>query len=114
VATPGVLVAQGGPGFLFSSPKVSLGFRAGYTLPRASSNLFDDSRELLTLSRSDSGGPYFGGEVAVRLDERWDVALTIGWAGTRRRSEYRDWVDQDFLPIEQETDFQTVSGALGA
>jgi hypothetical protein len=42
------------------------------------------------------------------------VAVGGGWARSRSRSEYRNWVDQDDNPIEQQTTFRTVSGSLGA
>ncbi len=114
LAAPVAGVAQGGPGFLFSRPKVSLGIRTGYTLPRASSQIFDFSREEFTLNRFDFDAPYLGGELAFRFSERWDAAISAGWSEGRGLSEYRNWVDQDNLPIEQETIFQTVSVVVGA
>jgi len=113
-AAPGALAAQGGPGFLFSRPHVSIGVRAGYTVPRLSSHIFEFSRQEFTLNRFDFDAPYLGGEFAVRLSERWDLALSAGWSESRAASEYRYWVDQDDLPIEQETNFQSVSVTAGA
>lgn len=114
LAAPAEVTAQGGPGFLFSRPHVSLGIRTGYSVPRLSSHIFEFSRQEFTLNRFDFDAPYLGGELAVRLSERWDVALTAGWSESHGSSEYRYWVDQDNLPIEQETTFQTVSVAAGA
>ncbi|MBM4184523.1 MAG: hypothetical protein FJ207_09875 [Gemmatimonadetes bacterium] len=114
LAVPVAGSAQGGPGFLFKRPSLSVGIRTGYTLPRGSSHLFEFSREEFTLNRFDFDAPYLGGEVALRIAERWDAALSLGWSESHGLSEYRDWVDQDNLPIEQETTFQTVSAALGA
>ncbi len=113
---PAVASAQGGPGFLFKQPKVSIGFRTGYALPRAGSDLFDFPRDSLTLRTRDFASPYLGGEVSFRVSERWDVALTVGWARSRAPSEYRNWVELDAndveQPIEQETTFQRVSWSL--
>jgi hypothetical protein len=114
LVAPDEAFPQGGPGFLFRTPRVSAGLRVGYQLPRASSNLFDDVRAFYTLSRSDFGALHLGGEVAVRVRERWDVALGVGWARSSSQSEYRDWVDEDRLPIEQETVFERFSGTAGA
>ena len=115
--------AQGGPGFLFNRPRVSIGFRTGYTIPKMGSNLFDQSRTDFTLNRWDFAGPYVGGDLAVRVSERWDVSLTGGWARGNGPSEYRDLIEcsvvanpcpaQNQLPIEQETTFETASGAIG-
>jgi hypothetical protein len=113
-AAPGVVSAQGGPGFLFQQPRISVAVRTGYQLPRAGSDIFDFPRDSLTLSTSDFASPYWGAEVAIRLTDRLDLALGGGWARSRSRSEYRDWVDQDGNPIEQSTRFQTISGTLGA
>jgi hypothetical protein len=113
LAVPATVHAQGGPGFLFSRPKVSLGIRTGYSLPRLSSHIFDFSRQEFTLNRFDFDAPYLGGEFAFQLSEQWDAAISAGWSESHGRSEYRQWVDQDELPIEQETTFQTVSASVG-
>lgn len=105
--------AQGGPGFLFRNPRVSLGLRVGYQMPRASSDIFDFPRDELTLSTADFGSLLVGAELAIRIEERWDVALTTGWSRSRSDSEYRNWVGTDDLPIEQKTTFETVSGSVG-
>jgi len=111
---PSAVAAQGGRGFLFDSPKVSLGFRAGYAFPRAEGELFDFTREQFILNKWDFSSPYIGGELAVRLSEHWDVALDLGYTYSRSLSEYRDYVGTDGLPVEQETTFETVSGTVGA
>ncbi|MGE0160755.1 MAG: hypothetical protein AB7T31_15225 [Gemmatimonadales bacterium] len=105
--------AQGGPGFLFNRPRVSVGIRTGYMLPRASSPLFEDARSWYNLNRFDFDSPYLGGEIAARVSERWDIALGAGWGRSTSRSHYREYVDQDGLEIEQRTRFQTVSATLG-
>jgi hypothetical protein len=110
---PTVAEAQGGPGFLFNRPRVSIGIRTGYSIPRAESPIFRDAFQQFKLNGWDLASPYLGGELAVRVSERWDVALTGGWARSRSSSEYREWVDQDLLPIEQETTFRTASTTLG-
>jgi hypothetical protein len=114
LSLPATAAAQGGPGFMFKNPRVSLGFRTGYQLPRVGSNIFDFPLDSLTLSRADFGSPWLGGELAVRVTDRLDVAAGVGWARARSESEYVNWVDQDENPIEQVTTFQTITGSLGA
>lgn len=114
---PAAVSAQGGPGFLFDRPRVSIGFRTGYALPRISSPLFDDARERFNLNRFDFDAPYVGAEIAARVAERWDVALGVGWSQAESRSHYRNWVEEvgtQRLEIEQENRFRTVSSAIGA
>jgi hypothetical protein len=114
LALPTVAGAQGGPGFLFRQPRVSVGMRTGYSVPRASGTIFHDAFQQFKLNSWDMSSPSLGAEVAVRGSERWDFAASFLWARSRSLSEYRDWVDQDAMPIEQETTFETVETALGA
>ncbi|MEE2905015.1 MAG: hypothetical protein VX801_01330 [Gemmatimonadota bacterium] len=116
IGLPISVSAQGGPGFLFERPDVSIALKSGYSLPTAESDLFASSTEHFTLNRSDFGSPYLGGEFAVRATSRMDVGLNVGWARSRSLSEYRDYHEEigpsEFVPIEQETTFETVTGAL--
>jgi hypothetical protein len=117
---PAVASAQGGSGFLFNRPKVSLSVRGGYALPSTGGELFSFAQDEFiplgadTLSTLDFDAPYIGGELAFRPWERWDIALGLGWTRTRALTEYRRWIDADDNPIEQETTFQVVYGTLGA
>lgn len=107
--------AQGqGDGFLFSQPRVTLGARFGYAVPRAGSDVFDFTREQLTVDKGDFNAFALGGELAVRATDRIDIALNAGYEGSSTRSEFRDWVDQDDLPIEQTTDFKRIPMTIGA
>jgi hypothetical protein len=113
LTVPTTVAAQGGPGFLFKNPRVSLGVRTGYQLPRVGNDFFDFPLDSLTLERADFASPYLGGELAVRVAEHWDVAVGLGWARARSESEYVNWLEGDD-PIAQVTTFQTVAGSLGA
>lgn len=113
-AAPGQVAAQGGDGFLFKQPKVTLKFETGYALQRAQSDVYDVLLDQHTLDRRDFDSPYVGGEVALRVSERWDVALSAGWQQSSAGSEYWDWVDGDDLPIEQVTELQIVPVTVNA
>lgn len=114
LALPGPGSAQGGPGFLFGEPDVSIGFRMGYGIPFAGSDLFDETFQTFTAEREDFRGLAIGGEIAVPVTERWDVTVSAIYSGRRVRSEYIDYVDFDDNPIEQETWFRTVPVTVGA
>jgi hypothetical protein len=114
VAPPEDAAAQGGQGFLFKEPVVSVGFRMGYAMPRAGSDIFAHTRDQLTIEKKDFAGGYYGGELAVRLSDRLDLALGVGYSGSSTASEFRDWVDLDDLPIEQVTEFSTTPVTLSA
>lgn len=113
-ATPLAVHAQGGEGFLFKQPRVSLKFETGYAFQRAQSDIFDFVVREHTLERSDFNGPYLGAEVAFRLDPRWDLALSVGYQNSSTRSEFREWVDEAGLPIEQVTELTLVPFSVGA
>jgi hypothetical protein len=104
----------GGPGFVFRQPTVSMALHGGYALPSARSDLFDQTFTDLFLDRHDFESPYLGGELSVRVSERWDVALEAGHAWSSTRTEWRDYEEQDGRPIWQTVEFSrtpvTVSG----
>ena len=91
--------------FLLRTPKATLGIHSGYALAMAGSDIFDFTRENLTLSRRDFDAVAFGGQLAFRLNPRLDLAFDLSIANASKRSEFRDWVGTDDLPIEQTTDF---------
>ena len=70
------------PDFLFAPPKGSVSFRWTVNMPRANSDWFGFVREQLTLDRGD---------------------FTAMGTGRSAGSEYRDFVDDDRLPIRQTT-----------
>lgn len=114
---PQIILAQygqGGEGFLFRTPKASLAFSLGYSIPNAQSDIFDFAEEQLTLEKSDFQRSYIGGESAIRLVDRLDLVIGFGHAESSLPSEFRDWVDGDDLPIEQETMFSTTPVTVSA
>ncbi len=105
-------------GFLLGTPKASLTFRAGLSVPRAASgsaaeSLWDFSRRQLTVETGDFAGASLGADLGVRASERVDATLSVMYSRGETRSEFRDWVDADDLPIEQSTVFSTVPVVLG-
>jgi hypothetical protein len=104
--TAGQLPAQAaGDGFFFREPRASLVVFGGFAQPRASSQLFDFTFEELTLGRGDFGAGDFGADLALRVGDRTDLVLGFASSGARKRSEFRDWVDNNDQPIEQTTRF---------
>lgn len=108
VAAAAPLSAQSGDGFLFNSPKLSVTAFGGVTNPRTDSDLFGYVTDLLTLDDSDFTGFAAGGTVGVPLSNRLELTVSSAYLGRVSRSEFRDWVDMDDLPIEQRTEFSRV------
>ena len=112
VFAPGeVVLAQGGDGFLFKQPRVTFKLETGYGFQRASSDIYDFLTDELTPGHRDFDAPYFGGEIAVRISERLDLALGLGYQGSTVGSEFIDFyepVGGAEVPITQVTEFSLV------
>lgn len=87
--------------FLFGRPRVSLGLRAGWMVPGEGSDLFDFVQDQLTIQEGDFRGPAFAADVGVALADRLDIVAGFEFTRKTIASEYRDFVDNDLLPIEQ-------------
>jgi opacity protein-like surface antigen len=109
----GAAQTAGGDGFLFKDPRVTLSLRGGWAMPRAGSEIFDFVRDELTLDRGDFDALTLGGELAARLSDRVEFTLGLDRGESRARSEFRDWVGNDDLPIEQTTDFLRTAFSVG-
>lgn len=100
-----VFAQRSGDGFLFGEPRATLTIRTGWAHASSRSDLFSYTTELLTLNRGDFSAPTIAFDVAWPLDSRTLVVASLGFAETSHRSEFRDYVDNNNLPIEQTTEF---------
>lgn len=91
------------PDFLFSEPKGSVGIRGSWVFARAGSDIFDFVRQHLTVDDGAFNAPAIGTDVAVTLTPRMDVVVGFDFSQASTSSEYRDFVDNNRLPIEQTT-----------
>lgn len=105
-ATP--LAAHAQDGFLFGQPKAQVTLRAGPMLHRAGGDLFGFFTDSLTLERSDFRAPAIGGELALVVHRRVDLALGLGYSNVESSSEFREWVDENDQPIEQITRLRVI------
>lgn len=111
---PAAAAARSGPGFLFGAPHAFFALRVGASFPRASSDVFDHSREFLTLERGDFAGVAVSGDLGVHLSSRLDGVFSIGVSHAGQPSEDRYYEDEDTgLPIRQRTSFTQVPVTLG-
>lgn len=105
VALPTAAQAQD-DGYLLGRPNVSVTVRGGYARANASSDLFDQVVKDLTLNRSDFSGLTAGVEVGFPLSNRFSLSVDVGYTRSSKSSEFRDFVDNKDLPIEQTTTFE--------
>ena len=96
------------PDFLFGRPHGAVGVRGTWTFASAGSDIFDFVTRELTIDKSDFNSPGWGGDVAVFLTPRVDAQFGFFMARMAQGSEYRDLVDNNFLPIAQNTSLKTV------
>jgi hypothetical protein len=89
--------------FLFREPRVSLAFNWGYGMQRAGSDIYDFVTDELTVDKGDFSSFLIGGSFGIRVMPKVEVALELSYGNSNTRSEFRDWVDMDDLPIEQNT-----------
>jgi hypothetical protein len=93
--------------FLFGRPNASIGIRGSWVFARAGSDLFDFVTEQLTIDRGDFNRPAFAADVAFDITSRLQVEAGVELTRMTKNSEYRDFVDNNLLPIEQTTALDT-------
>lgn len=104
-AGPAAAQVETGNGFLIGTPRASLSARGGWALASAHSDLFSFTTNNLTLDRGDFSSPAVDVDFAVRIASRTDVMFSSALAQTRKRSEFRRFIDNNDQPIEQRTHF---------
>jgi opacity protein-like surface antigen len=97
-----------GNGYLFHAPNATVSVRAGYSRASAASDVFDDVTKDLTLNKGDFSSLTFSGDVAVPITSRLSAVLSAGYSRSNRKSEFRDFVDNNDQPIEQTTTFERI------
>jgi len=102
-----------GDGFLFHAPVFSFGVRGGFDRASAGSDVFSFVTKQLTLNRRDFSSATFGTDLAIPVSRSNDIVFDAGLTSVSRRSEFRDWVDQNNLPIEQTTSLRRVPLTVG-
>lgn len=91
------------PDFLFGRPDGSLGIRGAWLFASANSDLYDFVSHHLTVDKKDFNAPMFGFDVGWSITSRVDITFGGEFSRAKKASEYRDFVDNRLLPINQET-----------
>ena len=106
-------VQQSGHGFLFREPRATLTLRLGWNAANARSDLFSFATEQLTLDRNDFSSLGFDADLAVRIRPRTRLVVSLSMSGSEKDSEFRDYLDNNDLPIEQTTSFLRMPVTVG-
>ena len=94
-----------GPDYLFRAPAATITLHGGFANPTAGSDIFSFTMDELTVGKSDFLSGSIGVDLALMLQGPLDLVVGFSRAESRTRSEFRDWVDNNNLPIEQTTRF---------
>jgi hypothetical protein len=105
--TPGAAQSSGN-GYFFRPPLVTLSLQGGLGLPRASSDLFTDISERLTINDGDFRGAAVNTALFFNINPRIAIGASLGYSSRTVDSEYRNFVEESAtgdLPITQTTRF---------
>ena len=97
------------PDFLFGRPDGSVAIRGSWLFARAGSDWYDFVTDRLTLDDEDFNAPALAVDVGIAVAPRLDVVVGLDFSQTTAASEYRDLVDNQRLPIEQQTRLREVN-----
>jgi hypothetical protein len=101
--------ASGARDFLFGRPDGSLSVRGGWVFARAGSDVFDFVEDRLTVDDGDFNTASFATDYGIAFGQRADVVIGFDYSRAAVASEYRQFVDNNRLPIEQTTTLQEVN-----
>lgn len=97
------------PDFFLREPLGTIGVRTGWLFAREGSDLFDFVERQLTIDRGAFSTPSFTAELGIALTPRLDIVVGLDASKASVSSEYRDYVDNNRLPIAQTTSLQQVN-----
>lgn len=97
------------PDFLFERPHASVTFRGSWLFNRADSDWYDFVTNLLTVEAKDFNAPGFGLDLNVPITSRVEAQASFDFSRSRTLSEYRNFVDNNRLPIQQTTSLRELN-----
>ncbi len=101
--------AAGSPDFLLQRPYGSIGVRSGWIFARAGSDLFDFVEDQLTVDKGDFNAPAMAVDVAFAVTPRIEAVAGFEFSRASMGSEYRAYVDNNGLPINQQTELREIN-----
>ena len=102
-----------GDGYFFNRPAVSLTLRGGYDRALGGSDIYDFTTTNLTLNKGDFAAFGYQVDLGIRLSNRSEFVFSGGAARRAARSQFRKYVDNNDLPIEQTTALRRLPLSVG-
>lgn len=100
-------------GFAFGAPRGFFLLKGGLYVPRAGSDIFSFNEEQLTLDGNSFISGLFGIDIGYSLHDRVDLVFGFEYSSASPVSEFRDFVDEFDLPIQQQTRLRQVPLTAG-
>jgi opacity protein-like surface antigen len=97
------------PDFWFGQPRGSVGVRGGWLFAREGSDFFTFVQDQFTINSGDFNAPGIAVDVGLAIARRADVLFGFEYSGASSSSEYRDFVDNNRLPITQESSLHQIN-----
>jgi hypothetical protein len=101
------------PDFLFGRPDGSIAVRGSWIFSRAGSDWYDFVSDQLTIEDGDFNAPAFTFEVGFLITPKLDIVAGFDVSGASKTSEYRNFVDNNRLPITQKTELRGTTITAG-
>lgn len=108
VLLPARALAQDEPDFLFGAPRGAFSVRAGYLAASAKGDIYDFLGEELTIESGDFDAFVLGLDAALAIHPRFDALFGFEYSRAAVDSEYREFEEDNGLPITQTTELRTV------
>lgn len=102
-------IPRSAPDFLFQKPHASVTLRGSWLFARGDSDWYDFVTDLLTIDTKDFNAPGFGLDLNVPVTSRLDAQASFDFSRSSTLSEYRDFVDNNRLPIQQTTSLRELN-----
>jgi hypothetical protein len=111
---PSAQAPRRSPDFLFGRPDGSVAVRGSWIFSRGGSDWYDFVTDELTIDDSAFNAPAVTFEVGFLVTPRLDIVAGLDISGSSTSSEYRDYVDNNRLPITQSTELDgtTITGGV--
>ena len=103
LGTQTATAAPSNPDFMLGRPRASIGVRGNWHMASAGSDIFDFVTDQLTIEKSNFNTGSFGFEFAANVTPRVDLVAGMDLHRTNTPSEYRDFIDNRGMPIQQTT-----------
>jgi hypothetical protein len=91
------------PDFFFAQPAGSVTVRGSWLFARARSDWYDFVSNQLTVDQTDFNAPGIAFDAGFAITPRVEAQFGLDFSSARVASEYRNFVDNNRLPITQET-----------